>query len=157
VGAPRAIFQRFKEADRIADQEWARQVHHQVYREVVLRQFGSWDESLQDRFFLDSWHKDPYKIIEKDGQRIGLVSVSEQTDYLFLHEIWIVDEFQGRGIGSELVQEVLAEAAARGKPVRLVVLLMNEAQRLYQRLGFRETGRTPIGIMMEWRDSVDLL
>jgi hypothetical protein len=32
--------------DRERDCETARSVHHRVYRDVVVRQFGAWDESL---------------------------------------------------------------------------------------------------------------
>lgn len=39
-----------------ADREWARQLHHRVVRDVVERQFGSWDEDQQDRFFANDWN-----------------------------------------------------------------------------------------------------
>ncbi len=33
------------------DTEFARLSHHEAYRDVVSRQFGAWDETLQDRLF----------------------------------------------------------------------------------------------------------
>ena len=34
-----------------SDTEFARTTHHEAYRAVVSRQFGAWDETLQDRLF----------------------------------------------------------------------------------------------------------
>ena len=41
----------FKDADRKADFEFGRFVHHAAYQDVVTRQFGSWEEKIQDGFF----------------------------------------------------------------------------------------------------------
>jgi hypothetical protein len=41
----------YREADKDADSEFGRMVHHSGYGDVVTRQFGSWDESMQDAFF----------------------------------------------------------------------------------------------------------
>ena len=38
-----------------ADTEFARNAHHQAYHDVVVRQFGTWDEALQDKFFDGDW------------------------------------------------------------------------------------------------------
>ena len=35
------------------DAEFARSVHHRAYRDVVIRQYGMWDEKAQDDFFAD--------------------------------------------------------------------------------------------------------
>jgi GNAT superfamily N-acetyltransferase len=44
--------------------------------------------------------------------------------------------FQNRGVGSIILNRLLANAAAKGKPVELSVLKNNPARRLYDRLGF---------------------
>jgi hypothetical protein len=33
------------------DTEFVRHVHHLAYRDVVIRQYGAWDEKVQDEFF----------------------------------------------------------------------------------------------------------
>ena len=69
-----------------------------------------------------------------DPEPVGIVSVHGDL----IENLYVLPEKQGRGYGSEL----LAYAAARcaGTP-RLWVLNINEnARRLYERRGFRETG-----------------
>lgn len=68
---------------------------------------------------------------------------------MVLSKIEIDPNFQGRGVGTSIINGVLAEARARGKAVRLQVFKVNErARALYRRLGFRETGETPTHVQM---------
>jgi ribosomal protein S18 acetylase RimI-like enzyme len=66
-------------------------------------------------------------------------------------DIALLPEHRNVGIGSALVRQVCAEAAALGKPVRLCVLKSSRAQRLYARLGFVTTAQTELHLEMEWR------
>lgn len=45
-----------------SDTEFARTTHHAAYRDVVSRQFGAWDEALQDRLFEEKWMPDKCEI-----------------------------------------------------------------------------------------------
>ena len=42
---------------REPDTEFARQIHHLAYRDVVERQFGPWVEADQDNFFQGDEHR----------------------------------------------------------------------------------------------------
>jgi ribosomal protein S18 acetylase RimI-like enzyme len=57
--------------------------------------------------------------------------------------IALLPEFRGRGIGTQLLQHLLARADERYPRVCLSVTLGNPAARLYERLGFRFL-RTPL-------------
>ena len=60
-----------------------------------------------------------------------------------LRQIFLLPEYQGRGVGERCVEFVLAEARALGLPVRLAVLKVNpRAQAFYRRLGFVSTEET---------------
>ena len=60
---------------------------------------------------------------------------------LYLANIQVMPEWQGRGLGSRLVELVAATAHARGRTLVLRVLKVNpRAQRFYERLGFGVTG-----------------
>ena len=48
--------------------------------------------------------------------------------------------FQGRGIGTQVMKQLIGEAATAGQAVCLDVVKINRALRLYERLGFRITG-----------------
>jgi len=49
----------------------------------------------------------------------------------------------------------MAQADAQGRSLRLRVLRVNPAQRLYLRLGFVITDETPERLYMEWRPGSD--
>ena len=49
------------------------------------------------------------------------------------------DPFQRRGIGTEVVNALIEEAAHAGQAITLGVVKINPALRLYERLGFRIT------------------
>lgn len=60
----------------------------------------------------------------------------------------LLPEFQGRGIGTKLIQAVMGEAAGLGLPLRLQVLKANRARRLYERLGFHVYAETATHLQM---------
>ena len=60
---------------------------------------------------------------------------------LYLANIQVLPEWQGRGLGSRIVELVAAIAHARGRTLVLRVLKVNpRAQRFYERLGLQVTG-----------------
>ena len=74
-----------------------------------------------------------------DGLAVGLLRVSESESAVFIDQVEIVPDYQGQGIGTSLINNLLA----LGRPVELGVLKVNvDARRLYERLGFRVTGDT---------------
>jgi ribosomal protein S18 acetylase RimI-like enzyme len=126
-------------------------MHHEAFREVVERQFGSWDTAVQDRLFAETWARGSFLIVLFDGQPCGYLWVQEHNTYVHVHEIVVARAFQGRGIGTALIQQVLARAEGRQVPVHLGTLHANRAASLYRRLGFSEVGRTPTHLLFEWR------
>ena len=134
-----------------ADFEFGRDVHRRAYRDVVVRQFGRWDQAAQDGFFLDAWRGGPVEVLLCDGVLCGYLSVEEGPGWVAVREIVLLPEFQGRGIGTRLLGEVIERARGRGVPVRLRALHENRALRLYRRLGFCDVGRTGTHTCLEWR------
>ncbi len=63
----------------------------------------------------------------------------------------LVPEARGSGLGTRLLRALQAEAAEKGLPLRLKVVLTNPARRLYQRLGFVGLGDDGVYEQMEWR------
>ena len=80
-----------------------------------------------------------------NNQDIGMVWFKEErnweTPYAFLYQIWIWDEFQGQGLGKELMGLFEAEVQKLGlKRIRLHVFAYNRrAHEMYLKLGFEET------------------
>ncbi len=139
-----------------SDTAFARSAHHQGFRDVVIRQFGTWDEILQDGMFEKDWSSHEFDILLCDGVPCGYVSVEQHPDYSYVRELVILLEHQGRGIGSAFLRGVIKEAQSRQVSVKLGVLRKSRALKLYQRLGFHQYDRTKTHILMEWHDSSSL-
>lgn len=92
------------------------------------------------------------EIIAADGCDVGWLVVADLADHVRLVEIMLVEDYRSRGIGSEIVRQVLVAGAAAGKPVRLRVDVLNDgAARLYRNLGFQRIGGDELHHSMEWR------
>jgi ribosomal protein S18 acetylase RimI-like enzyme len=117
-----------------------------------------WDEAQKDAFLRsqfdaqDRWYREHYPRASYDVVLID----SEPAGRLYLHrgdtEIRIVDiallrEHRGRGVGTRLLRDVLAEAA--GRRVTIHVERMNPAPRLYERLGFSVAEDKGVYLLLE--------
>lgn len=145
----------FRRAATIDDTDFARSVHHRAYREVIERQYGPWDESTQDKLFAAAWSAAQHEIVFCDEGRCGYTSIESRDDCFYLHELVVDPDFQGRGIGTHILQDVIAQAILKGIPVRLRTHVTNHAANLYRRMGFQETARTESHVSMEWNQEAD--
>ena len=122
----------------------------EAFRTYAEAAFGPWDDvkhrAAADRDFDEM----PVEIVERDGVAIGYQIVLRHADHWFLDEIALVAAERNRGTGTQLVTAIMTAAAAQRLPIRLSVLYVNPAQRLYERLGFRVTNVEHPRIKMEW-------
>ncbi|HEX9638725.1 MAG TPA: GNAT family N-acetyltransferase [Acidobacteriota bacterium] len=107
----------------------------------------------QDRHYQEHFPAAAFQIIELDAQPIGRLYVDRRADEIRLIDIALLPEFRGAGIGTALLMELIDEAAAAGKPLRIHVERFNPALRLYQRLGFRPLEEHGVYLLMEYRPS----
>jgi ribosomal protein S18 acetylase RimI-like enzyme len=77
-----------------------------------------------------------FELVLIDGEPAGRLYVDRSGPAIELLEIGLLEAHRGRGAGTELVRELLDEAASTGRPVRLHVARGSAAVRLYERLGF---------------------
>jgi len=131
-----------------ADHEFLRELHHAAYREVVMRQFGVWDERAQDGWFEAGLANAEFRIVEAHSVPIGAIGVKRANDHIFIQEMQVLPAWQNRGIGSALLALEMERAAAQGLAVRLRVLRENRARGLYERNGFVVTGETETHFLM---------
>jgi GNAT superfamily N-acetyltransferase len=93
-------------------------------------------------------HFDSAEIIMVDGQASGLLKVDRNGTDWHLIQIQLIPELQRRGLGTQLMGQVISEASSTGASLRLGVLKVNPAHRLYERLGFLVVGETSDSIKM---------
>lgn len=115
----------------------------------VEQTYGAWHEAEQHARFISGTRPETHQVVELAGQPVGCLAVEWLPDHVELNRVFPLPGFQGRGIGTQLVRQVLAQAQAARLPVRLRVFKVNPAQRLWQRLGFAVVGETEAHWLME--------
>jgi ribosomal protein S18 acetylase RimI-like enzyme len=107
-------------------------------------QFG-----FQRHHYLTYYASADCAILEQDGVPAGRLYIDRQQKTLLVVDISLLPEWRRRGIGTALLQAVIAEARAVGKSATISVEKFNPAQRLYRRLGFREVADEGVHWVME--------
>ena len=131
-----------------ADRDFLWGVQRRAMRPVVEATWG-WDEAFQARHFAERFATVDWFIVSVDGADVGALRFTVQGDHVFLANVALLPEHQGRGIGTQLVNIVLEEANRLNLSVRLQVLKANRARRLYERLGFQVYGESETHVLME--------
>jgi len=124
-----------------ADYDFLYRLHVAAMRDLVTHVWG-WEDARQERFFADHFDPAHSRIVIVDGMDVGVIAVEWGAADVFLANIEILPEYQRRGLGAALVTQIITEAEACHLPVRLQVIKINPARRLYERLGFVSTGET---------------
>ena len=89
--------------------------------------------------FRARWDVGQVRIITLEGTDIGWLQSFVKDDALFLGQLFVDGALRRQGIGTELVNGLIEEAARASRAVTLGVVKTNPALRLYERLGFRTT------------------
>lgn len=106
-------------------------------KEYVEATWG-WDDTFQQNHFAEHFNITGCQIVQVDGRDAGQLTVVEGDGDLYISGIYLLPEYQNKGLGSALIREVMARAKESGRPVTLQVLKANKpARRLYERLGFQ--------------------
>jgi ribosomal protein S18 acetylase RimI-like enzyme len=134
------------------DKEAVYRINCAAYHDVVVAQFGAWDEGFQIAHFEEKWNPAKYEVVTCGDEIIGVLAVEHHADHVFLSEIQIDPAHQNRGFGSEILRDLISASKRSHLPIRLRVLKLNRARQLYERLGFRQTGETERHFCMEWSD-----
>lgn len=131
------------------DSEFAYRTTRETMREYVLATWGAWNEEEARQRASENIAAGATQVVVLEGTPIGIHVVKREPDAIRLLQIFIRPEYQRRGIGSQLIERLLAEARGARLPLRLRVLRVNPAFALYQRMGFRVVEATPERYFME--------
>ncbi len=115
-------------------------------KEAFLRSQFSLQHQHYQKYYADA----AFDVILCDGVPAGRLYVLRSPGEIRIVDIALLPEHRGAGIGSELLQDVLTEAAASGKCVSIHVERFNPAMRLYERLGFTKQEEVGVYFRMEW-------
>jgi GNAT superfamily N-acetyltransferase len=141
------------------DQEFLYEVYAST-REEELAPIP-WDDAAKEEFLRMQHHAQhtyyqqefssaEYQIILRDGVPVGRLYLDRREDEFRVIDIALLTSERGKGTGGKIMRDILDEARAAGKPVRIHVLKDNRAMHLYERLDFRPIGDTGVYYLMEW-------
>ena len=129
--------------DELAQVEWP-----EGQREMFLR----WQFDLQRKEYDSRFPDGDYCVIVVDQQPAGRIWVGADEEQIRLLDIALLPEFQNRGVGTALLERLKNEAQRADKALRhMVFVLNNDADRFYERLGFKKIDDLGAYKHMEWR------
>jgi ribosomal protein S18 acetylase RimI-like enzyme len=131
------------------DSEFAYRTKKAAFREYLEKASG-WNEEEQRKLHQRRFAEHDFRIIQLSGVDVGILAMSRQPDRIKLYQMFILPEYQGKGIGGACMKLLIKDAAVAKLPIQLQVLKVNpRAFGFYQRLGFKITGENDNHMLME--------
>ncbi len=128
-------------------------------RQEELAQMG-WDETqkeaflrmqfdAQSRYYEEHYRGAEFSMILSGGRPVGRLYVARWQEEIRIVDIALLPGHRGMGIGTRLLNDLISESEASGKPLSIHVERFNPALRLYERLGFRAVEDRGVYLLME--------
>jgi ribosomal protein S18 acetylase RimI-like enzyme len=120
-----------------------------------------WDEANRSAFlnmqframrlgYRSSFPKAEFSVVTLAGCPVGRLVVDRNADEIHVVDVALLPESRNHGLGTTILGNLLSEAQNNGKPVHLRVQKGSPANRLYQRLGFRQIEDYDLDLLLEW-------
>jgi GNAT superfamily N-acetyltransferase len=127
--------------------------------ELVLT---NWDQAQRDAFlkmqfdaqqahYRQTYPGGEHLIILVDGATIGRLYIADIAEEVRVLDITVLPPNRNAGIGTPIIKELMSDATAIGKPLRIWVESYNPSLRLFERLGFVKSSEAGHSRLMEWR------
>ena len=131
------------------DSEFVFTVKKAAFREYIEQVWG-WDDDYQRELHNRRFDSQDLRIIQFHGTDVGFLATSSTSDTLKVNQLFILPEYQGKGIGSVCMTRIVDDASLEMKSVALQVLKVNtRGITFYQRLGFSIVGESSTHFQME--------
>lgn len=119
--------------------------------QALSQELGLWHVTAQRAMIRSAVNGDEVSIILAGERPVGWLQLQDAEDAIYIHQLYIDAEHQSRGIGSELLSEIVGRARRQSKPVHLWVIRNNErARQLYERLGFAVADEDRVKFHLVW-------
>ncbi|MGD0033558.1 GNAT family N-acetyltransferase [Paenibacillus illinoisensis] len=113
-----------------------------------LTRLGRFDEVKVRERFRNTFDPEYTWIIEVEGELVGCVALKPKLEEMLLEHFYIHPDYQGRRIGSQVLNMLLKRDEVRGRRVTLNVLQGSPARRLYERFGFVLDSEDEVDVFM---------
>ncbi len=128
-----------------------------------LERVGRFDETRARERLRKTFSPEHTHGILVAGAMVGFYALRPADGAFALDHLYVLPEFQGRGIGAIAMERILSEADQVGLAVQVGALKGSKSNLFYQRHGFQKTGegdwdiyysRRPLGRGSEWQGPV---
>jgi ribosomal protein S18 acetylase RimI-like enzyme len=127
-------------AEELAQVDW-----DDTQKESFLRmQFAA-----QSQHYSSHYPGAEFQIIVLHEEAVGRLYVHRRPDEIRVMDIALLPAFRGRGVGTMLMHELLAEGDRSRCSVSIHVEFFNPARRWYERLGFKPVASNGVYQLME--------
>lgn len=117
-----------------------------------VQKIWGWDEEYQIKDFESDFIKENFKIISAECKDIGFIQLVENSLNINITEIHIMSDYQGNGIGSDIINSIITKSNNNKKTVTIGCFIDNfRAKDLYERLGFQIINMTDIHYEMKYQ------
>jgi ribosomal protein S18 acetylase RimI-like enzyme len=104
----------------------------------------------QHSYYREQFPDANYSVILRDDSPVGRFYVLREKGEIRILDITVLPGYRNEGIGTSLIQDLLAEAAQTEKRVQIYVETFNPSLQLFERLGFKSIEEEGINFLMEW-------
>ncbi|WP_210712408.1 GNAT family N-acetyltransferase [Pseudomonas sp. MWU349] len=125
----------------LSDLETLVQMRIAAMRESLER-LGRFDPQRARERFAASFAAERCHFILSDGQPVGFIQSQSHGDHLRLQHLYVLPQFQGRGLGAKALEQLLERSANEQLPIHLDALRGSDSNRFYRRLGFVQVGES---------------
>ena len=122
---------------------------HVPWDDATRRAFVEQQFAAQDAHYRQNYPGATLDIVEVDGETAGRLYVHRGASDIRIMDIALAPPFRGRGIGTELLRGLMAEADESRRKLSIHVEMNNRARNLYERLGFRPAGEHGVYVLLE--------
>jgi len=132
------------------DSKFIYMVKKTTLKHYIEQTWGSWDEKFQFSRHNENFISDGYQIIQFKGIDIGVQKIQEDNESVEIDIIEILPEYQNKGIGTQLLNNIINISTENNKFVSLQVLKANtRALKLYKHLGFHVINKNDTHLRMK--------
>ncbi len=105
------------------------------------------DQEHMDR--INTYFEGAY-LIEVSHKKAGLLKYKETVSTIEILQLQIHPDYQGNGIGKNVIEKMIKVSKDKKKGLELKVLKENPAKKLYERVGFEIIGEDTLEFLMRW-------
>jgi ribosomal protein S18 acetylase RimI-like enzyme len=125
-----------------------------IYAKVLkvhIDKIWGWNDIWQEKDFRDHYNINQIRIIVVGDKAIGYIQTRTESNYLFIRMFVITPEFQGHGIGGNVLTNIIQSSLKKNQALELIVFKVNvKAINFYKKIGFTIIAETETHFRMRY-------